>query len=69
MFVKKIATGALLTVSVQAAPSDKTLTEEKRYSQLIALMDHFNPTFDERQYWTYGCNCLMLGMYRLTYFL
>jgi len=61
MFVKKIAAGALLSVSVQAAPSDKTLTEEKRYSQLIALMDHFNPTFDERQYWTYGCNCLMLG--------
>jgi len=61
MFVKKIATGALLAVSVQAAPSDKTLTEEKRYSQLIGLMEHFNPSFDERQYWTYGCNCLMLG--------
>merc|ERR1712134_87416 len=34
---------------------------ERRYYQLAAMMSHYNPTFDERKYWTYGCNCLMLG--------
>jgi len=40
-----------------------TLEEQgsRRYWQLEDLMEFFNPTFDERKYWTYGCNCLMLG--------
>merc|ERR1712050_266818 len=58
---KTIAAGALVAVSVNAAPADKTLTGEKRYSQLIDMMMYFNQNFDERQYWTYGCNCLMPG--------
>jgi len=58
---KTIAAGALVAVSVNAAPADKTLTGEKRYSQLIDMMMYHNSNFDERQYWTYGCNCLMLG--------
>merc|ERR1712048_134918 len=33
----------------------------RRYWQLEKMMEFFNPTFDERKYWTYGCNCLMLG--------
>ena len=33
----------------------------KRYSQLIDQMMSYNNAFDERQYWTYGCHCLMLG--------
>lgn len=33
----------------------------KRYSQLIDQMTLYNNNFDERQYWTYGCHCLMLG--------
>merc|ERR1711868_297757 len=24
-------------------------------------MSFYNPDFDERKYWTYGCNCLILG--------
>ena len=35
---------------------------EKRYWQLADMMNHYNPDFDERQYWTYGCHCFMLGM-------
>jgi len=34
---------------------------EKRYAQLADMMHYFNNDFDERKYWTYGCNCLMLG--------
>ena len=36
---------------------------EKRYSQLVEMMDYYNPDFDARQYWTYGCHCLMLGKF------
>jgi len=34
---------------------------EKRYSQLTDMMGFYNPSFDERKYWAYGCNCLILG--------
>ena len=33
----------------------------KRYSQLVEMMGNYNAAFDERKYWTYGCNCLILG--------
>ena len=33
----------------------------RRYSDLINLVQHYNPAFDERKYWAYGCNCLILG--------
>jgi len=33
----------------------------RRYSDLLAMVYHYNPGFDERKYWAYGCNCLMLG--------
>lgn len=25
------------------------------------MMQHYNSDFDERKYWTYGCQCLILG--------
>ena len=34
---------------------------DKRYSQLVDMMNHYNNDFDERKYWAYGCNCLILG--------
>lgn len=40
----------------QAGPGD-----DRRYFQLVDMMEHYNPEFDERKYWTYGCQCLMLG--------
>jgi len=35
--------------------------QERRYAQLMDMMEHYNPTFDERKFYTYGCNCLILG--------
>jgi hypothetical protein len=35
--------------------------DAKRYSQLTDMMEHYNADFDSRQYWAYGCNCLLLG--------
>ena len=37
------------------------IDQDRRYSQLTDMMEHYNPDFDERKYWTYGCNCLILG--------
>merc|ERR1712207_44026 len=34
---------------------------DKRYSQLVDMMGHYNNDFDQRKYWAYGCNCLILG--------
>ena len=33
----------------------------RRYFQLTRLMQFYNKDFDERKYWAYGCNCMMLG--------
>lgn len=33
----------------------------RRYSDLLKIVQHFTPSFDERKYWAYGCNCLILG--------
>ena len=33
----------------------------RRYSQLSKMMKFANPEFDQRKYWTYGCNCMMVG--------
>jgi len=33
----------------------------RRYFQLTEMMKHHNMDFDERKYWSYGCNCLILG--------
>ena len=35
--------------------------DDRRYSQLTDMMEHYNADFDERKYWAYGCNCLILG--------
>ena len=34
---------------------------ERRYAQLTEMMENYNGDFDERKYWAYGCNCLILG--------
>jgi len=62
---------ALVIAAVSATPhqhnrirrqdaSDPT-DDERRYFQLTDMMSHYNKDFDERKYWAYGCNCLILG--------
>ncbi|CBY32091.1 unnamed protein product [Oikopleura dioica] len=56
-------TATLMTLAY-GAPADGSvldIEDSRRYSQLMAWMTSYNPTFDERKYWTYGCHCLMLG--------
>jgi len=33
----------------------------RRYHQLVDMMNFFNTDFDEKKYWAYGCNCLIIG--------
>jgi len=33
----------------------------RRYTDLLAIVSHYEKGFDERKYWAYGCNCLILG--------
>ena len=64
-----------LIVSVSAFTTENRVSRdveekgEKRYSQLVDMMFNYNPDFDERKYWSYGCHCLMLGESILTAFL
>ena len=37
--------------------------DDRRYFQLVDMMENYNPSFDERKYWAYGCNCLILGKF------
>ena len=39
----------------------REIEQDRRYFQLVAFMKHYNREFDERKYWTYGCNCHVLG--------
>ena len=34
---------------------------ERQYTDLLKLVKHYTPEFDERKYWAYGCNCLIMG--------
>ena len=57
----KLALFATVSASLVKREADRNLDGEKRYFQLTDMMEHYNPQFDERKYWAYGCNCLILG--------
>ena len=38
-----------------------SVIDPRRYKDLKLLALHYMPDFDERKYWAYGCNCLILG--------
>ena len=55
----------LTTVSAftteQRAVREVEEKDAKRYKQLKEMMTNYNPYFDQRKFWTYGCHCLMLS--------
>ena len=48
---------------VNSADRDNYDINVRRYMQLADMMNFFNPNFDEKKYWAYGCNCLIIGTY------
>ena len=55
----------LTTALIAAATAHKVARQaddsDRRYFQLKNMMVYYNNDFDERKYWTYGCNCHFLG--------
>ena len=45
----------------QRGGGENRVQSQKRYFQLTDMMENYNSNFDERKYWAYGCNCLILG--------
>jgi len=39
----------------------RQIGEIRRFSQLEEMMEFYSDDFDSRKYWTYGCNCFLLG--------
>lgn len=64
----KIVCGALIFgvnsqrgVALSERPVGPGPDAERRYFQLTDMMKHYNSDFDERKFWAYGCQCLILG--------
>ena len=59
----KFSTLALVSSSLAQDMSEvvRRQNNERRYAQLTEMMENYNSEFDERKYWAYGCNCLILG--------
>ena len=63
----KYAAGILALIGCDAEPLLNRSVRQtgpdgnRRYDQLVDMMEHYNPQFDERKYWAYGCQCLILG--------
>ena len=61
----KIQIAVLLAANTEATKAGRVARQapdnDRRYSQLVDMMAHHNSDFDERKYWAYGCNCLILG--------
>merc|ERR1712050_130824 len=48
-------------VALSERPVGPGQEAERRYFQLTDMMTHYNADFDERKFWAYGCQCLILG--------
>merc|ERR1711935_1273232 len=71
IIMKIIAAITLTLNSVESKPQEDVFhtddsffngpSTERRYKDLHAITLHYNPTFDHRKQWYYGCHCLMLS--------
>jgi len=54
---------ALVTVALAQNNSNDSSSgiSSRRYDDLHKIAKFYMPDFDERKYWAYGCNCLILG--------
>lgn len=52
---------ALLSVALAQDEQKEGGLTARRYDDLHKIAKFYMPDFDERKYWAYGCNCLILG--------
>ena len=57
----KVSVSLFITTFGQEIEYGSSL-QSRRYHQLVDMMNLFNPDFDEKKYWAYGCNCLIIGI-------
>ena len=61
MKISIVASVSAFTVTDTRVARDVEEVNTRRYFQLIDMMKHYNPQFDERKQFQYGCNCYILG--------
>jgi len=67
MKIKFICSALFFGTNAQRGPAAQVQAEvrpdqsDRRYFQLTDMMTNYNPDFDERKFWAYGCQCLILG--------
>ena len=52
---------ALISAQGIETTTVNTINLERRYKQLMTQINFYDPDFDPRKYWGYGCNCFGLG--------
>jgi hypothetical protein len=52
---------ATSVLSALAKESNVHDISSRRYYQLDELINLYNPEFDKKKFWAYGCNCLIMG--------
>ena len=61
MKISIFASVSAFTVTELRVARDVEEISTRRYDQLVDMMKHYNPQFDERKQFQYGCNCYTLG--------
>jgi len=61
MKISMIIASTSAVVSAQRNDEPQGELGARRYDDLHKIAKFYMPDFDERKYWAYGCNCLILG--------
>ena len=61
MKISMIIASTSAVVSAQRNDEPQGQLGARRYDDLHKIAKFYMPDFDERKYWAYGCNCLILG--------
>lgn len=61
MKINMIIASTSAVVSAQRNDEPQGQLGARRYDDLHKIAKFYMPDFDERKYWAYGCNCLILG--------
>ena len=61
MKLSLIANVSASVISNDRVARDVEQNQERKYLQLVAMLEHYNPAFEQLKYFSYGCNCLFFG--------
>ena len=61
MKISIVASVSAFTVTDTRVARDVEEISTRGYTQLVDMLKHYNPQFDERKQFQYGCNCYLLS--------